>query len=484
MSYELTDLDMVWLYVGLIPLLVLLYNIARHGSVAAAKLVSVAVLVFWVQYHLSPWLSLRTLGWHQFLLRGEYVSDCLKFSSLMIISIVAGHGPLVKTGSRNTESSSFIRNGIRSYVRKIGNMVDDGTLIALSLVIIFFIFLQLALSDGSLSGVFISEHARGFGQFEEKSAFEQFATFLSIFAVLSGAVAAVCVTMTYSKVSGLNAIILLPAVVVLIYLSSSPLTFKFSRMSGGMFFLSAAALQMSPTRQKGRFLVQVMFALLGSYFCLIGITHRAISPSGVWSFLSAALDPNVDALQSILSYSPDGAWVIGPSANFLDAAAPFTARAWASQGEIGASWSHLKQFLLILQPLPAIFFGEDDLRVGASLSIAYGTYGRTGLTTPALAELFVLFGYGSVILGFLYGRLLKAADRMMQKKKSIWAFLVYALLIAGIVVAGHSGLRAFARPTILAMILMLALTYGIIGRKRPGGWGDTLTSLPHGAQRR
>lgn len=330
----------------------------------------------------------------------------------------------------------------------------------------------------------MSENARGAGQFEKKSAFDQISTLLSIFAVLSGAIAAVCITMTYSKASSSSVIFVLPAAMVLIYLLSSPLTFKFSRMSGGMFFLSAAALQIAPTKQGSRALVQAMFVVIGSYFCLIGITHRAISPLGIWSFLEAVLDPNVDALQSILSYSPDGSRVIGPSANFLDASAPFTARAWASQGEIGASWRHLKQFLLILQPLPAIFFGDADLRVGASLSIAYGTYGRTGLTTPAMAELFVLFGYASVILGFLYGRLLKSADRMMQRKKSIWAFLVYALLIAGIVVAGHSGLRAFARPTILAMILMIALAYGIVGRERYTTWRDVAAPLPRGAHRR
>jgi hypothetical protein len=107
-----------------------------------------------------------------------------------------------------------------------------------------------------------------------------------------------------------------------------------------------------------------------------------------------------------------------------------------------------------LNPLPSELVPLFE--IGEGLASAMGTWGNYDLTTPALAELWRVFGYwgslGMLIVGMLCGWCEKRA--VMQP--SLLSLLNVLLFFAAFPVGLHSSLRPMTRPFVYGAALMLA----------------------------
>ena len=448
---QLSSTDLLWLKIGLIPLVYVVWTVIRFGPSNLVRLRSIAIVTIWLQYHLSAWLSIRTESWYHFLLKPEYIDEGLRFSSLFLFAIMLGYGSL-------RQDQRALANRLK-YLESASDGVQQSMLWLICIALLISSLTLITVNVGSLDEMLISSSARGAGQFREKTIVQSITAQFSTLALLMGAGAVSCAALVFGRQSRSSQLVFFPIVILFLILASSPLLVKFSRVSGALFFLFAVVLYFSSKTRTPPIFVQVCCICVGLYFCQIGISQRAEFPPGVWSFLLACLDPEKTALSSNLEYS-HGNYIIGPSSNFLDALVPFTARLWGSDGSIGPSFESVVKLVLILQPLPSFLFGVENLRVGESLSRIFGTSGSTGLTTPSLAELYVLFGNWGALIGVIYGHLLMKVDRTVEKNSGIWPIIAYVMVIAGVIVSGHSGLRAFARPTVFAIIVMLAVKSG------------------------
>jgi hypothetical protein len=134
-----------------------------------------------------------------------------------------------------------------------------------------------------------------------------------------------------------------------------------------------------------------------------------------------------------------------PGLNPLNAVDAWTAAVWAGLPLIPPSLGQrLAIFAEVLQPLPSEFAGLRT-KVGAELAEVFGTWGSTGITTPALAELYLLFGESGVIALFFFGVLAGAADEKLWLRASwVWG-LVYIAIVFAFVMQLHSGIRSATR---------------------------------------
>jgi hypothetical protein len=328
---------------------------------------------------------------------------------------------------------------------------------------ILFLCLNHLLKYGTLENLIFSTIPRGAGQFEELDLLEMLARFSTTVSNGVGAIAAIIVGVLVGRKtypSFFDFII----VVALLVLCSAALFSSFSRGSGLPMFLAAISIFI-PRKARFRHLaIALMLVCIGVYLSVIGITQRS-GPQGVGSFVLSALNPDLDMVATFIGVNA-GVTMNYPNVNFFDAIAPMSAHIHFSDTSDRNVIGSIKDLFFSLQPLPATLFSQP-VRFGASLSGSLGTVGSVGLTTPALAELYFLFGWPFVVLAAAYGWLLRRADVALSEGQRMTRYIIFLLIIGGVIIAGHSGLRAFARPTVLAIMLMFLSnrTY-VLGRFR------------------
>lgn len=400
-----------------------------------------------LQFLLAPVLAVFAGGWKNYILQDSPSLDLIiLFSGTAVLSTTFGYLSKISSLRRVPSTFSTKKDLIASFkVSRYSSLQNIVCLVTASWIC--FLGFHL-LVFGDLGEIMYSTKARAFGQFSGPSVLRDIGYLLNS---LSGALALFSAILIglYSSRHSQSLFLTLLIAIVLLTLTSVTFFYKFSRVAGICFLIAAVfSSQKVPGKRQTKFLI-ITLCIISVYLSLIGFTHRF--QNGYASFIMSALSPSSELLNDYF-LGGNGQWSLLPNIVFLDASSSASAHVSFSSG-LERSNNSFFHFLLLLQPLPSTFF-DYPVRVGANLTTEFGATGYFGLTTPALAELYHLFGFWSVILFFFYGRLLCRVDRLINSRPSPISFLVFVLIFGGILVSGHSGIRAFARPTVLAVFLL------------------------------
>jgi hypothetical protein len=438
-------------------------------STLALNIISGVIVV---QYYLSVMLSLQSGGWAQFLLMPSQINFVLFFCTLMSIFMMIGYFAkcLIEKSKikklRNISALEFINYtagtfGIKKYIKHTIRPAVYGLLLILIVQVVRSIYVE-----GTVAGAFFSSLGRGSGQFTELSDLHLFIDVAASLTALVTAFVGLHIAYYISESRTVSQLFSrLPISMTILLIGSAPLLFKFSRLSGAAFLISAAVLLSLSKKNSIKAIVVPLFFVIGLYMCVIGYSHRAIAPMGSGSFILTMMQPRLDEITDLFTGEQASSFTSLAALNFLDALGPASIsihfNGLSEYGVLpGLAW-----LLAILQPLPSAFV-PIDMRPGISLSTWLGTIGSTGLTTPALAELWYLLGYWSLAMGLIFGFCIRVADSFLQESRRL-SSLIVALMIVSVVIAGHSGLRAFSRPFVLSLLcIFLSGRVFILGHLR------------------
>lgn len=440
-------------FASIFPLIVIIIIFSREGVSAFGRTITILCSAVFIQYNLSIYMY---RGYAQvYMYYPEWHSQAIIFVNLFLSMSVLGY---------YLNRVKFNPSQVWLSVRRQGGLFPYPWIV--SFLIALAVFLLAAFSEGSVEEFLRSSEVRGAGQFEVGTFWSSLRAQSQILAVLLSGAGAAFVALAFSRPSGNQLYTHTVFVVVILSLLSSPLFFKFSRLSGGVFLLFSLVCLLLMHRQILKKVTCIAMVICGFYLSHVGLSDRQDSNPGFLNFVEASIFNEDLELDVYMSETISGGTVIDPSANFLDAMAPFTARAEASGGSGQVDFDSVAKLALIMQPLPSSIVGADNLRVGESLSVFLGRHGSTGITTPTLAELFVLLGWGGVLLGIPFGYFMKSVDYRVSVSPSVLTLGAFALLLAAILISGHNGIRSAARPLILSVFCILLYGHFNKGRVR------------------
>lgn len=436
-----------FLILGLLPLALIFARAVQRGVQELTTLRFMSVLLTWIGYHLSAWLALYPgEQWKSFLLVERYIDEGLLFSTMAMLAQIIGYDSFRK--HLPTTSATECNKDV---IPKIGTH--------LLLLLTVASLLLFVLVVGGPSEAWESALPRGVGQIDDQSlagksrqavAVISQAVFLS-----TGGIAAFYVARYIRSADrvlfGLGCIII----------ASFHYMWFFSRISGAFFaFLSIVVLRIHG-RKKTVF--AMVCALIAIYMCWVGYNRRGLTYPGLANYFAflAPIDTQWEQKYK-LSLS---------EVNFLDALAPWTRKAAQRESEASSFFENIANLIWNLQPLPSELVGVKPL--GRSLAEVMGTVGSVGITTPALAEIYYVFGLWGAGLLVVWGRVLAWFDGQSVQRLPLVGTASTVLCAAGLVIGLHSSTRAMTRPFLYAFLLLLGskmLTVpGTIrrGRRRP-----------------
>jgi hypothetical protein len=423
------------LLVGLGPIVYVAMQIRRFGITEALSLRPIGVMFLWIGYHLSPWLYLLTgEQWDYFLLVPEHINLSLVFSTTCTVLFLAGYAYVFTdrvAGNRITSAGAEFIN-------------VSPALVALLALLVFALLLTLT---GGIAELWSATTFRGEGQFDERVGIEKLWRIIAVMRVpvtvaLIMASAFLILRSTYSQ---LNFWLGHLGLVV----ASLHGFYYFSRAAGFPLILVAFI----ALRLKGRraLVYALILTSLAVFLGSVGLNYRHWGGGlqGVGNFLVAA---GYSLTQLPGPGGGQGASLVS-MVNPLDSVAAFT-RIVELDSNHRYALSMPFKLLWNLNPLPSELVPLFE--IGEGLASAMGTWGNYDLTTPALAELWRVFGYwgslGMLIVGMLCGWCEKRA--VMQP--SLLSLLNVLLFFAAFPVGLHSSLRPMTRPFVYGAALMLA----------------------------
>jgi len=437
------DQAVLWLSVGIACLLWSLWRIARRGLGELLALDVIFIWTMWTGYHLTPWLAMENGGWSGFLLVPEHVDAGIRNASFAMLAFIVGY--------------AFASSGRQAATSQPPTFTNKHVvaIVLLSLVVI----IGTAAARGGFTNLFFDVNPRGAGQWQERGFIEKILHNIRVLSTAASIILCILsswiLTHTKSRSFFCYTICLLG-----IFISSFPLMVKFSRASGGSLFILAMFFLANPYRR--RFLACTATAVLGLHLCWVGYTARKDYNPGVGNMLIAAIER---PLAAVGNASDGGAMIkqddhkseFDPSRdNFLNALDPWTLRAETAINYDGNTFERFFLLVSVLQPLPSEW-SSLPARVGPSLSVVRGTTGHTGLTTPALAELYYLFGQFGAIFFLIYGYFGALVDGRYRARGDVRFLILKLLIAAGFVVGLHSGLRAMTRFPLYTLVALILL---------------------------
>lgn len=239
---------------------------------------------------------------------------------------------------------------------------------------------------------------------------------------------------------------------------------NYSRGAGFVYIFLAAVGAACCSRK--RMIVVIVSFLIGGWLSWIGFTERGTLNPGLANFMTSMFAP-----QNVSDAAGSGLVLVDPALNPLNALDAWTAAVWAGGALVPSSLVE-RWFLLaeVVQPLPSEFV-RNVTKVGDELARVFGTWGTTDFTTPALAELYLLFGDGAALGVGCVGVGAAVIDRFVAGKRHWLSVLAFIAIVYGFIIQTHSGLRAATRPIVyVAFIAVLRKMIALVGRRRRIEW--------------
>lgn len=423
-----TPAGLFWLYLGAVPVLLCIAMLLVSPRRVVFSTLFGFIASLWIGYHLTPVLAIGTGGWSSFLLRPEHVETGVAYATLAMLAFLLGYFPLMR------RDPALALHSLAGRDVPVPSAALVGALALLTLA-------TFLLSIGGPGQFWAASYGRGQGQFEAMTLMQRIEGFAmiatSVFSFVTALMGAMLLTRRFLSPLGWIAL----AVALLQGMHG------FSRTAGFPFFVLGI---LFVVRRGARGILPALaMVALALWLGWTGFTMRSVNP-GIGSFL-AAIGSSLDSSGESTATSSDGDF--DPAMNPLNALDPWTARAMTRELDRPSLGEGLLNTLTVLQPLPS-FLVPWQLRMGDSLSVVLGTFGSTGLTTPALGELYYALGFAGVLLLVPFGAVCATVDRRFHGKKRPRDAIVVVLFLIGFGIGLHSGLRAMTRPILYAGLFL------------------------------
>lgn len=445
-----TLFDLVWLVVGLVPVIFVAWRTIVFGVSSLIALDSIFIGSTWLGYHLSPWLAIFSGYWASRELVFEYVTVGLAFSCIAMYIFMAAYGAQVGGGRGSDALFDRIKRALYIFNPNLW------LVLALSLAS-FGLTVLMAGNIGTLWDATLDSIPTG--SITASPFFAKIGRILVILASnLAVAVAILGGLLLFKKNRSLADI---SVGLLAIVAATLPRAFDFSRFAGYAFII-AALIGVYKRQSKALSSIVILF-LLGVWLSWTGWASRSEYPDGVANFAVAMFDVK-EADSSILD-PPGKNMFVNPSHNPLNAIDRFTTRAWTkSLDSAEDAFDGLKGLVLALQPFPSVFV-SFRVQAGQDLEDVLGVKSHQ-ITTPAFGELYYWFGLWGLAFIYPAGRFSKWADRRRVNQGSIISLLLWGSVALGFAIGLHSGVRAMTRAIVYMLVIDFVLKYVDSVRKK------------------
>ncbi len=431
--YWPTEDTFILLLIGVIPIAFLIGVAIIKGLNELLSLRFVGVLFIWIGYHLSPWASYFTgLIWDSYLLVPQFIDDGLLFSTLCMAALLVGYQFTYKRDVKQITSG-------RNYDFKLVTISTSFLSVLAVLCVTAFI-----IRVGGIDEVWVSSYSRGEGQFLKRDVYGKLLHISSILSTPLQIALGVAASIYILQRKNSTAQILGWAC---LFVASFSVLHGFSRGAGMAFVILAfVALRLKGKRGIGIAIVAIFIA---SFLGSVGYTQRGGATPGLGNFITAA--------EKYVFEDAGDSGRVTPIRNPLDAMAPFTRKVLSKEVDDPDWLVYGVRLLWNQNPLPSEFFPLYE--IGRDLSKIMGTYGHTGITTPALAEIYYVFGYYGSILYLFIGSILAWFERQAATKHDMTGIVGLLLVLSSCAIGLHSGLRAMTRPLLYGYVMIMIIAY-------------------------
>lgn len=427
------EYSIVYLLMGFIPLAYAGVLAVKFGLKELSSLRFLGVLFLWLGYHLSPWFSyVSGEMWDYYLIVPYLVDDALLFSNLAMYAFLIGYGLIFRkkhTRIRKTTPAQLSLPTIKPY------WVFWMATVVLVVTIIL---------SGGIAEFWASSYDRGHAQFEERDTARRAMHALTVLRLPLQLALAVMAALLILK-SGKSRLNILLGLFGLLVASSSSL-WSFSRAAGFPFLL-LGFLALRAGAPKAKF-IGIATLLIVFMLGAVGYGQRSNFNPGVGNFIHASIAHWSSSVSGKEVYSADNKFI-----NPLDATAAFTRKAEIRYMEQPELFEMMAKLIWNLNPLPSEFFPIYEL--GTGLTEAMGTTGSVGLTTPALAEIYYVFGMAGFLCVALFGGVCGWFERYAIRQPCLTSALAIVLVFVSFGVGLHSGIRAWTRPLVYGFVLLV-----------------------------
>lgn len=426
----------ILLITGTLPLIYGAWGAVTTDVGGFLKLRFLGVLFIWVGYHLAPWCAYYYDGrWPSFLLVPAFVNEGLLFSQVCMWSYLLGYDLLLFV----SRSSGVGREepGVLMMPKV------DGRILFWLMVLSAFTFV---INVGGPDEIWKASYTRG----EMGAQVWTHSTVTKVSALIATPLNATlgCIGSLYILQEQGGFLRKVGGVVALLLASLQAIHF-FSRGAGFVFILfTFLALRMKHRRAVPVALLAIVFAFfLGN----TGLSERNNYNPGLGNFIEASITPQIASLNDgkVLS-------IPRPESIGLDAMAPFTRKVEAAQFERPDFWEMAKRFFINLSPLPSQIFPPQP--IGRDLSVIMRTTKSAGITTPALAETYYVFGKWGALLVAVLGAACAFFEKRVIVAPGLTSSICVLLCFISLPIGLHSSVRAMTRPVTYAFIITFGIT--------------------------
>ncbi len=425
------------LFLGLLPLAYIAYRIVRYGVAEIVSMRAIGILFVWMGYHLSAWIVYVTdERWMNFLLVPSLIDEVLLFSSLCMVAFLLGFHAV----SKNTAYHLYHSNKVEQL--KIPN-IKRKWLLWLSLMSMgSFIFSVHGLDEILRSSVPRGHlDARFFGR--EGGFIEQIRHVVKILSPIA-AITLACMAALYVFGGKHLTVERLLIGGLCLLVGSLEGIWSFSRDAGMPFLIFAfIALWVRGSRALGfAITASVLVYFLGS----IGLEQRGKFYPGLANFADAAVQ--YVSNEKRFRDENDG---ISVDSNPLGSVEAWTKKISLLPKEENSDIELIGKFILRLQPFPSAIVPIPE--IGPDLTVVMKSVGRSGITTPAYAEIYYALGYGGLIVIFIVGGIMAWFEGVAKRKPNVVTLVCVLLCFISWPLGLHNGIRAMTRPLLYAYIL-------------------------------
>ena len=432
----------VWLlFAGLTPLVYATALVTRYGVKELSSLRFLGVVFIWIGYHFSPWQSYLTGEmWDTYLLVPSQIDDALLFTTFAMFAFLIGYARVFQ----------------RKHARLRGRMSGQFALPRVKpdwVVWLGAIVLVLTITTvGGIEEFWASQFTRGYGQFEERDLLGTIGQMLGVIRLPLEVMLGMMASLLILRANGSGSAYLLGFTALLVASLSS--MWGFSRAAGFPFlFLAFLAFRMKARRSAG---VALACMVLAFYLGSVGSHERHNNP-GIANFTKAAF--GVGEKSALTSGVEESIPFINP----LDAMPAFTRKAEQRLLEPSPLFTVVGKFFWNLNPLPSEIVPLYPL--GRGLADVMGTLGYVGLTTPAFAEAYYVFGLAGVGIVALLGAALAWFERLTVIRPGVVSSIAVTLVFMSVAVGLHSSMRAMTRPMVYATFLVVLARLAVSRRR-------------------
>lgn len=426
-----------WLLLfGIVPVLYAFWLVLKNGVREATSLRFVNIIVIWIGYHLSPGIAyIDGQPWQSFLLVSSRLDEALAFSTMAMFSIVLGYAVV------------FRRHEVRLRRSVSGQWLLPRAKASWVLGLAVIMFALVVNNIGGLEEFWVASYARGEGQWAERTLSVRFSRVLHVLMLPLAVCLIVMSALHMLKNPRSVSRVFVGSIGLLV--GMLPWMHSFSRMTGFPLLILVFLAFKFRKASLPMWGVSAALVCVALYLGQVGLEQRGFYSPGVGSYLHAM----VVGQSSPAGYAEAPGW-IQPDINPLDASAPFTRKIYAMSSDgTPQNLSSVGLFIYHINPVPSQLLSPGS--IGPSLSTVMGTTGSTGLTTPALAEIFVVFGYLGLALTFMLGAVYGYLDRYALRNPGAVSQLSVLLAALSVGIGLHSGIRALTRPLLYGAVMLL-----------------------------